>query len=99
MYTALGKKIRKARQARMLTQETLAEKSGISASFLGHIERGSRKASLETVINLANALGVGANELLAESLVFMRGGVKIDGDERKARLVAAIFETLDEHWV
>ncbi|MEG0986921.1 MAG: helix-turn-helix transcriptional regulator, partial [Clostridia bacterium] len=51
-----------------LTQDKLAELVGISLSFLGHIERGTRKASLETVVSLANAMNVSTDVLLQESL-------------------------------
>ena len=51
-----------------LTQEQLAERAGISTSFLGHIERGTRKASLDTVIRLCNALKVSPSILLQDSL-------------------------------
>ena len=51
-----------------MTQEQLAEKLQLSTSFLGHIERGTRKASLETLIALCNALDVSPNYLLARSL-------------------------------
>lgn len=48
-YVALGQRIRSHRCALHLTQEELAERVGISASFLGHIERGSRVLSVETL--------------------------------------------------
>ena len=67
-YKDLGKRIRELRRSSGLTQEVLAEKCGISASFLGHIERGTRKASLDTVVKLANALHVSPNILLQDSL-------------------------------
>lgn len=67
-YLALGRQIRKYRQLANWTQEDLAERAGISASFLGHIERGSRKASLETLICIANALNVSTDHLLGDSL-------------------------------
>lgn len=67
-YISLGYRVRKQRQAIHLTQDRLAEKASISLSFLGHIERGSRKASIETLVNLANALGVSADFLLQDSL-------------------------------
>lgn len=51
-----------------MTQDQLSEKAGISLSFLGHIERGSRKSSLETLVSLANALEVSADYLLQDSL-------------------------------
>ena len=39
-----------------LTQEKLAELAGISPSFVGHIERGEKKASLETMVHIAAVL-------------------------------------------
>ena len=67
-YVALGMRIRKQRKLMQMTQDQLSEKAGISLSFLGHIERGSRKSSLETLVSLANALEVSADYLLQDSL-------------------------------
>ncbi|MDD6882372.1 MAG: helix-turn-helix transcriptional regulator [Eubacteriales bacterium] len=61
-------RIRKQRKLMQMTQDQLSEKAGISLSFLGHIERGSRKSSLETLVSLANALEVSADYLLQDSL-------------------------------
>ncbi len=62
-YAAMGQRIKQARKARHLTQEQLAEVCGLSASFLGHIERGTRKASLETLYALCETLQVSADYL------------------------------------
>lgn len=67
-YKDLGARIRTARRRLSLTQEELAEKTGISASFLGHIERGTRVASLETLVALCNTLNVTPEYLLSASL-------------------------------
>lgn len=67
-YTDLGQRIRKQRTLQGWTQEALAERIGVSTSFVGHIERGSRKASLETLVSVANALNVSLDYLLASSL-------------------------------
>ncbi len=67
-YLALGKRIRRARQQLHLTQEKLADRVGVSVSFIGHVERGTRKASIETIVALCNALGVSADALLCDSL-------------------------------
>lgn len=67
-YVDLGRRIRKQRTAMGWTQEMLAEKIGVSTSFVGHVERGSRKASLETLVSLSNTLGVSLDYLLAASL-------------------------------
>ena len=61
---AMGLRIRRLRLAQGLTQEQLSEKLGLSVSFVGHMERGSRLASLETLMGLSDALGVSADYLL-----------------------------------
>lgn len=67
-YKDLGARVRVIRRQQSLTQEELAEKVGISASFLGHIERGSRVASLETLVSLCNVLNTTPEYLLSASL-------------------------------
>ena len=57
-YKELGKRIREERRKQELTQEKLAEMADISDSFLGHIERGGRTLSIETLAKLANALNL-----------------------------------------
>ena len=68
-YTAIGKRIRGARKAQGLTQERLAELSGIEPSNISHIERAATKLSLPTLVAIANSLGVTTDELLYESLL------------------------------
>jgi transcriptional regulator with XRE-family HTH domain len=41
-----------------LTLEGLGELSDLHASYIGQIERDTKKASLETIVTLAKALGV-----------------------------------------
>ncbi len=69
-YSSLGARIRRERILRGWTQEQLAEKANISLSFLGHIERGTRKASLETLVALANVLNASVDELLSGNLTY-----------------------------
>lgn len=56
MYAAIGSNIRALRREKKLTQEQLAELADISPSFLGHIERGTRQMSVETLYRIADAL-------------------------------------------
>lgn len=67
-YVSLGRRINKRRRELHMTQEQLGEKLELSTSFVGHIERGTRKASLETLITLCNILDVSPNYLLERSL-------------------------------
>jgi len=55
---AIGKKVKFFRSNRGLTQEELAEKSGLSTSLVSKIEREQVKPSLQTLVKLATALGV-----------------------------------------
>lgn len=64
----MGKRIRTRRKEARKTQGALSEEIGVSASFLGHIERGSRKASIETLVKLANALHCSVDRFLVDSL-------------------------------
>ncbi len=67
-YVDLGKRVRKRRAELNWTQEHLAQEIGVSTSFIGHIERGSRKASIDTLVLLANAMQISTDQLLGGSL-------------------------------
>lgn len=63
-YAKIGRKIKTLRKSAGLTQERLAEKCDISTSYLGHIERGTRRPSLETAVRIADVLSVGVDEII-----------------------------------
>jgi transcriptional regulator with XRE-family HTH domain len=67
-YKALGRRIREERMKLNLTQEKLAEKVDISDSYIGQIERGEKSLTLDTLVRLANCLGVTVDFLLEESI-------------------------------
>ena len=71
-YQDLGLRVRDARKAKHLTQEQLAEKVGISSSFMGHIERGTRIASIDTLVSICNVLSVSPCLLLGDALTHLR---------------------------
>jgi transcriptional regulator with XRE-family HTH domain len=58
-----GKKLRKIRRDRDMTQEQLAEAIGVTLDFISRMERGQDAASFETLEKLAKALGVPVSEL------------------------------------
>lgn len=68
-YSLLGRRIRDERKKRTYTQEQLAELVGVSDAYIGQIERGERNPTLETLIKIANQLGVTIDYLLHDSLV------------------------------
>ena len=59
----LGKGIRFFRQQRQFSQATLAEKAGISITFLSNIERGEKFPKPDIIARLAVALEVEVSDL------------------------------------
>jgi len=55
-------RVREYRTQRELSQEKLALKADINVSFLGQIERGTQKPTIETIDKLLNALDVSYSE-------------------------------------
>lgn len=67
-YTALGARIRNARKSKRITQEQLGEVCSLSAAHIGHIERGTRIPSLETIFRIAEALDISIDSLVFDSV-------------------------------
>jgi transcriptional regulator with XRE-family HTH domain len=56
--------VRRARHAGKMTQEELADRAGLSARYLGSIERAGVSASITVLERLARALRVDPCELI-----------------------------------
>ena len=63
LLAALGLNVRKRRETRELTQEKLAEKSGLDPTYISDIERGQRNPGIKNVARLPKALGLSTAEL------------------------------------
>lgn len=53
-YVAIGKRIRDARKEKGISQEALAEMVDLSTSHVCHIECGTTKPSLDSVVRIAD---------------------------------------------
>jgi transcriptional regulator with XRE-family HTH domain len=67
LQTGLGLAIRERRRALGLSQDALAERSGLDRLNVGRIERGERSPRLDTLARIADALDVRPWELLREA--------------------------------
>lgn len=56
--------MRRLRYDKKLTQEELAERSGLSMRYVGSIERGAVSASVSVLGKVADALGVAPCDLI-----------------------------------
>jgi len=59
----VGDRLRALRRSRRATLRTVAERSGLSESFLSQVERGRSSASIESLRRVADALGVSMADL------------------------------------
>lgn len=64
---AFGQAIREIRKAAGMTQEQLAERSGMDATYIGRVERGQINVTLETQERIACALKLRLSELLLKA--------------------------------
>ena len=64
-HRQIGYRIKEVREQNHISQAQLAEMTDLSVSYISHIENAKRKASLESIIRIVNALGITVDELLA----------------------------------
>ena len=62
-----GNALRDARTAAGLTQENLADRSGLDRSYIGGVERGERNPTLRVIEKIAEGLDVTLGELFSYS--------------------------------
>lgn len=58
-----GEIVRRVRKGYRWTQEDLAERSGLTTTYIGQVERGDKVPSLTVVLKLALALNVHPSEI------------------------------------
>jgi transcriptional regulator with XRE-family HTH domain len=68
--TALGRQIRKVREAKGFSQEDFAAQAGLGRSYYGGIERGERNVAALNLMKIAAALKVEVGDLFPLSVVF-----------------------------
>ena len=56
--------IRRERQGKDLSQESLAFESALHRTYIGSVERGERNLSIDNIVKIARALGLRPSELL-----------------------------------
>lgn len=64
LRTAMGRRLRAAREKLGWSQERLAEAVGIGSAMLGRCERGTKFPSFVVFVRLAKTLGLSTDELL-----------------------------------
>ncbi|MFC1460983.1 helix-turn-helix domain-containing protein [Verrucomicrobiota bacterium] len=60
----IGQRLREIRESRGLTQQALAERSGITSQAITQVETGRRKPSFGTLVAIAQGLGMSLDSLV-----------------------------------
>ncbi len=104
VFKYLGQRIREERTKYRLTQEQLAEAAEVNESYVGQVERGEKNPSLETVVSIANSLGVTVDYLLHEevnvepnNLINELISIAKDKDPDELRLMLNICRMISEY--
>ena len=67
-YESIGKRIKRYRIDKGMSQEELCEVVAVNYKHINNIEAGRRYPSLELLVMIANALDVSADDLLTDNL-------------------------------
>ncbi len=65
LYKCLGQVISSRRKRLHMSQEELAQESGINRAFISNIEQGGRKPSFGAIANLSRGLRIRYSRLIA----------------------------------
>ena len=105
-YIAIGDRIRKYRELSRMTQEQLSESCSLSTGYIGHLERGTRSPSLETLVKISQILRVSLDDLVFGKTEINNNIIKIlaltleEKDPEKVKVflktVCALANKLDE---
>ena len=100
-YKAIGKRIKIQRIQREMTQEKLAELTGLSNPHISNVETGSTQVSLKSLIAIANALEITPDVLLCDNIrygkhIFKNAVMEAvdDCDEVEIRIMADMVQAL-----
>lgn len=63
-YASVGSRIREVRKNKKMSQNDLAEKTGLSLPHISAVETGKKAMKIETLVRFAEALEVSADYLL-----------------------------------
>lgn len=90
----VGEQVRKIRKLKGLTQEQLAERSGLSFSYISDVERGTRNISLESLGKIIQALGVKPVQLFEDLDILP---IQFENNEVKTRIEGLNALLSDRH--
>ena len=77
-YESIGRRIKYYRQQKGLSQEELGRLVFNNTQHISNVENARRKPSLELIVEIANALGCSADDILTDSLTNSKSAAGAD---------------------
>lgn len=65
--SVFGEVLRRYRSSVGISQEELADRTGVDRTFISRLERGVRQPTITTLLGLSRALGISAGDLMRET--------------------------------
>lgn len=62
-WQEVGEQIRKIREKKNLTQQDVADKTGITTSYFARIERGEERPSMDVIKSVVKTLGIKISDI------------------------------------
>lgn len=102
-YKLIGDRIKRARKAKGMTQEALAEKLNVSIGYVSQVERGITKISLDLLAAISSILKYDIASFVSESAVnsneYMESEIIneiLKLDQKKKKFVLSIIKLVNE---
>lgn len=98
---SFGRQLARLRHREQLSQEALAERAGLSRNYIGLLESGRQKPSLESAKSLARALGVSLQHLIGEGSSIREDAqppypAKLEDQKRRKQKVQKLVRLLEK---
>ena len=93
----LGGRVRKHRRRLGLSQETLADRAGVSTETIGRLEQAVGTPTLVTVYKVAEAMGLTGSALIAENACDEVSGLVGGLPEHEQQIACAMLRALSSH--
>lgn len=97
---SIATRLKELRKSRQLTLEELAEKSGVSKSMLGEIERARTNPTINVLWKIANALKTPLTTLINEEkapFTVVRKSEHIIFNQESGHVISGIFPYYEQH--
>ena len=94
IYKELGNHLRRARKSANLSQQSLADRVGLSRTSITNIERGRQRIPIHMLYMLANAVGVNPSDLLPDKDLVSSSHILDDKVKKKESLEEELM-----HWM